>query len=375
MSHIEPLGIIYRCGVDKDGLPIVVVVASALPAKSVDMEMVLLLAISVLDPIVVEDYVLVYVHTGLTSENRPSFAFLSKCYKIFNRKYKKNLKRLYIVHPTFSVRTLFTLFRPFLSAKFWRKLVYINNVDELDKTIERSQITLPRIALQHLSPLQPAQRIMGAPLAELFARPTLAGQSGLPLFLEQALAYLRANDAVQGILRISGSILEIKKLAAALDEGRFDDFRAGLTDPHVVGGFVKLWMRELPDTIIANSLYDAFVDAARGAPARYHVAAGTDEDEPHPDGAAPVTNAVLPVLKRLPEQNRRVLAALLELCAQFHAKRAENLMTARNLGIVMAPNLLSNADMGVTLQNTPLLNETMRHLIIDHKTVLLTLQD
>jgi Rho GTPase-activating protein 1 len=367
-------------------LPIVVVVAAALPAKSVDLEMVLLLAISVLDPIVEQDYVLVYVHSGLTSENRPAFAFLSKCYKMFNRKYKKNLKRLYIVHPTFWVRTSFALFRPFLSAKFWRKLVYINAVDELDKTIDRSQITLPRVALEHgASAAQPAprERVMGVPLAELLARSSIAspatagpdasGQQ-LPLFLEQSLTYLRANAHVEGILRLSGSILEIKKLAAAVDEGRFDAFAASLTDPHVVGGFVKLWMRELPDPVVPHALYDKFVVAARDAPPAPSIA-GTDDDEPRADGPSPVTRAVEPVLKQLAAPNRRVLAALLNLCGQFHAQRAVNRMTARNLGIVMAPNMLScpGHDMAVTLQNTPLLNESVRWLIIDHKYVVASL--
>jgi Rho GTPase-activating protein 1 len=362
-----------------DGLPIVVVVASALPAKSVDLEMVLLLAISVLDPIVEQNYVLVYVHTGLTSDNRPAFAFLSKCYKIFNRKYKKNLKRLYIVHPTFWVRTSFALFRPFLSAKFWRKLVYINDVAELDKTIDRSQITLPRVALEYASgsaaaaaAAAPQQRVMGVPLGELFAR---ASPEPLPPFLEQSLAYLRTSAHVEGILRLSGSILEIKKLAAAVDEGRFDAFANSLNDPHVVGGFVKLWMRELPDPIVSHAFYDKFVVAAREAPPVTPVGAGGDDDEPRADGPSPVTRAVEPVLKQLAAPNRRILAALLDLCGLYHSKRATNLMTARNLGIVMAPNMLScpGHDMAVTLQNTPLLNETVRWLIIDNKYVVASL--
>jgi hypothetical protein len=65
-SHVEPLNIIYRAGVDVQGRPVIVVVAAHLPAKSVDLkvrqrnrnaidvlvvQMVLLLAMSVLDPI------------------------------------------------------------------------------------------------------------------------------------------------------------------------------------------------------------------------------------------------------------------------------------------------------------------------------------
>ena len=40
------------------------VVANHLPARAVDLDAVLLLAIATLDPVVDEDYVLCYVHTG-----------------------------------------------------------------------------------------------------------------------------------------------------------------------------------------------------------------------------------------------------------------------------------------------------------------------
>ena len=98
--------------------------------------------------------------------------------------------------------------------------------------------------------------------------------------------------------------------------------------------------------------------------------ANSELDAPS-DAPSPATAAVLPVLKQLPSLHKRVLAALLDLCGVFHAHREQNRMSGRNLGIVMAPNLLAcpGNDMAQTLQNTPVLNETVRWLIIDHKTV------
>lgn len=40
-----------------------------------------------MDPVVESEYVMVYVHTNISSENRPNFAWLRKMYTIFNRKY------------------------------------------------------------------------------------------------------------------------------------------------------------------------------------------------------------------------------------------------------------------------------------------------
>lgn len=61
----------------------------------------LLYLISLLDPIVKGDYVIVYFHTLTSSNNYPSFSWLREVYNILPYKYKKNLKAFYIVHPTF----------------------------------------------------------------------------------------------------------------------------------------------------------------------------------------------------------------------------------------------------------------------------------
>ena len=42
---------------------------------------------------------------------------------------------------------------------------------------------------------------MGAPLAHVLSH-RVVGESGLPIFLEQAFAYLRQNASADGLLRI-----------------------------------------------------------------------------------------------------------------------------------------------------------------------------
>ena len=58
------------------------------------------------DRIVSSPYVIVYFHTNVEDENQPALDWLKDCYEIFNRKYKKNLQKLYVVHSTMWVRTL-----------------------------------------------------------------------------------------------------------------------------------------------------------------------------------------------------------------------------------------------------------------------------
>ena len=98
------------------GRTIIVMIGAHLPARKIDLERVMLYAISfklllkhfcifififttfdffilitlyisVMDPVVESEYVLVYAHTNMGAENRPNFAWLRKMYSIFNRKY------------------------------------------------------------------------------------------------------------------------------------------------------------------------------------------------------------------------------------------------------------------------------------------------
>lgn len=65
-----------------------------------------------LDTFVEQDYSLVYFHYGLTSKNKPPLSWLWQAYKAFDRKYKKNLKALYLVHPTNFIRIVWQIFKP-----------------------------------------------------------------------------------------------------------------------------------------------------------------------------------------------------------------------------------------------------------------------
>lgn len=84
-----------------------------------------------LEQLVTEDYVLLYLHGGSCKSNVPSFPWLKRCYQMLDRRLRKSLKNVYMVHPTFWLKSLLWMSRPFISSKFWRKLVYVKNLEEL----------------------------------------------------------------------------------------------------------------------------------------------------------------------------------------------------------------------------------------------------
>lgn len=50
------------------------------------MNKFLLYMIHLMDPLVEQDYIIIYIHTPLNSQHRPSISWLRNAYSIFNRK-------------------------------------------------------------------------------------------------------------------------------------------------------------------------------------------------------------------------------------------------------------------------------------------------
>lgn len=96
-----------------------------------------------MEPYVQNDYVIIYFHQGLKDDNKPSIQFLWNSYKELDRNFRKNLKKLYVVHPTLVIRLIWNFFKPFISEKFKNKLIYISNLKELHQSIGFRNVRLP----------------------------------------------------------------------------------------------------------------------------------------------------------------------------------------------------------------------------------------
>ena len=71
--------------------------------------------LSRLEQLVSDDYILVYLCGGSNvAYTGPSFHWLKTAYQMIDRKLRKNLQALLVVHPTLWVRTIVALTRPFV---------------------------------------------------------------------------------------------------------------------------------------------------------------------------------------------------------------------------------------------------------------------
>ena len=96
-----------------------------------------------------------------------------------------------------------------------------------------------------------------------------------------------------------------------------------MKDIHSVSSLLKMYFRELPNPVCTFSLYDRFVSAVQS----------TDEDEKR-------SCELRKVLSCLPKPNHRTLASLVRHLHRVSLHSDSTGMTAKNLAIVWAPNLL-----------------------------------
>jgi hypothetical protein len=74
--------------------------------------------LTTLHELVADDYILIYFHNagcaGVSSNNMPTFGWLKRCYTMIDRRLRKNLKNLFLVHPTFWLKTFVIMTKPFI---------------------------------------------------------------------------------------------------------------------------------------------------------------------------------------------------------------------------------------------------------------------
>nr|XP_021400780.1 caytaxin [Lonchura striata domestica] len=108
-----------------------------------------LYVISSLELLVAEDYMIVYLNGATPRRRMPGLGWLKKCYQMIDRRLRKNLKALIIMHPSWFIRTVLAISRPFISVKFINKIQYVHSLEELEQLIPMEHVQIPDCVLQY----------------------------------------------------------------------------------------------------------------------------------------------------------------------------------------------------------------------------------
>lgn len=165
MQAIRPyLRAVTHGGYYGEGLNAIVVFAACyLPDSGCDdytyiMENLFLYVVSSLELLVAEDYMIVYLNGATPRRRMPGIGWMKRCYQMIDRKLRKNLKSLIIAHPTWFIRTVLAVCRPFISVKFMEKIRYVHTLEELSAVIPMEHVQIPDGVLRYDDEKVRAQR-------------------------------------------------------------------------------------------------------------------------------------------------------------------------------------------------------------------------
>ncbi|XP_037016234.2 rho GTPase-activating protein 8 isoform X1 [Artibeus jamaicensis] len=324
-----------------------------------------------LDQHVESDYILVYFHYGLSSRNKPSLHWLQGAYREFDRKYKKNLKALYVVHPTNFIKVLWNVFRPLISHKFGRKVTYFNYLSELRVHLQCDQLAIPPEVVRYDEKLQSLRK--GAPLPPAKTpppRPPLPTQQFgvslqylkdknqgelIPPVLRFTVTYLREKGLrTEGLFRRSASIQTVLEIQRLYNQGKpvnFDDYG----DVHIPAVILKTFLRELPQPLLTFKAYEQILGITSV------------------ESSLRVTRC-RQILQSLPEQNYEVLKYLMGFLQEVSRESIFNKMNSSNLACVFGLNLIWPSQ-GVASLNALVPLNLFTELLIEHHGKVFSAQD
>ncbi|GFT48615.1 rho GTPase-activating protein 44 [Nephila pilipes] len=162
------------------------------------------------------------------------------------------------------------------------------------------------------------QPVFGIPLEEHLK----VTKREIAIVIETCICWLLESAMEEeGLFRIGGSMIKIKKMKSAFDAG-FHHLIEEERDPHNVAGILKLYLRSLPEPLLTYQLYDQWMEAAM---------------EPDHDTRL---RSLWSVVNSLPETHLKNLRYLIKFLAKLCQNSDINKMSVQNVAIVIGPNLI-----------------------------------
>lgn len=149
LSEIAEMKIVYRCGVDKDGRPVMVVVGAHFLLRCLDLERFVLYVVKEFESVIQKPYTIVYFHSAASLQTRPDLGWMKRLQQILGRKHQRNLHAIYVLHPTLGLKTAVLALQVFVDGEAWKKVVYVDRLLQLFRYVPREQLTIPDFVFQH----------------------------------------------------------------------------------------------------------------------------------------------------------------------------------------------------------------------------------
>ncbi|XP_038060896.1 protein FAM13A-like isoform X2 [Patiria miniata] len=193
-------------------------------------------------------------------------------------------------------------------------------------------------------------KTFGVPLKELSRGPKGVR---VPVFIRKICDFIQMHGiGHEGIFRINGSTRVVEKMKAVIDKmGDVDLEEAG--DVMAVASLLKLFLRELPDPVMTETLHHKFINTQLAS-------------QSNPDDCI---QQLKTLLQDLPEEHYIVLRYLIRFLVMVSQYEATNKMNSNALAIVFGPNLF-RCSLGLDgLREQGITNNIVRLLIDEYDTI------
>ncbi|XP_038648652.1 protein FAM13A isoform X3 [Scyliorhinus canicula] len=188
-----------------------------------------------------------------------------------------------------------------------------------NRTAVRLKEDVKRIMAHPLSAQRPrgGGKVFGISLRDLQQQGQMV--DGVPLVMQHMVGYLQEYGLEQeGLFRVNGNVKVVDQLRQRYDAGEKPDL-VWEADVCSVASLLKLFLRELPDSLIISSLHSQFMQLNQDH-------SGNEEE-------------LQWLLRQLPDVNYSVLKFLCHFLTQVAAAHRINRMTVYNLATVFGPNV------------------------------------
>ncbi|GAB1609267.1 rho GTPase-activating protein 24-like [Argonauta hians] len=182
----------------------------------------------------------------------------------------------------------------------------------------------------------------------------------VPYITEACVNFLEKHGLeTEGVYRLAGRIVLIKELQESFDTGVAINLEDSEADVHTVASLLKLYLRELPDSIIPSEYFQKFMGIAYEAVDKHK-----NQDE---EFIPRLTDAV----NILEVDNYNILKYLCRHLYKVSQHSDVNKMTLANLSMVFGPNIIRHEDENPEiLRATADLNQKLALILIKHSDII-----
>jgi hypothetical protein len=135
-------------------------------------------------------------------------------YKMLPEKEKKNLLKIYVINPQVGVRMFFAITRVFLSAEFYRKLVFVECIAEFQRIIPPKKFILP----YHYLSAEDAERGLKSSGVSVPLTLDFVPTFGTTSIMKRCTTFLRQNGGLRrvGLFRVAGNETQLSLVRVRL---------------------------------------------------------------------------------------------------------------------------------------------------------------